>query len=59
MLKVSIEELTALNLLLKFTTVEELLTAAMKGYSEMYESDKTTITLEKSDLCWKLLQTLK
>lgn len=59
MLKVSIEELTALNLLLRFTTVEELLTAAMKGYSEMYESDKTTTTLEKSDLCWKLLQTLK
>lgn len=59
MLKVSIEELTALNLLLQFTTVEELLTAAMKGYSEIYENDHMTTTLEKSDLCWKILQSIK
>ena len=59
MLKVSIEELSALNLVLQFTSVEELLEAAMKGFSEMYESDQKTTTLEKSDLCWKVLKTLK
>lgn len=59
MLRVSIEELTALNLVLQFTTVEELLTAAMNGFSEAYEKDNKTITQEKSDLCWKVLKTLK
>lgn len=59
MLKVSIEELSALNLVLQFTSVEELLEAAMKGFSEMYESDHKTTTMEKSDLCWKVLKTLK
>lgn len=59
MLKVSIEELSALNLVLQFTTVKELLNAAMKGYSEMYEVDQTATTLEKSDLCWKVLKTLE
>jgi hypothetical protein len=59
MLKVSIEELSALNLVLQFTNVEELLTAAMKGFSEMHEVDQKQTTIEKSDLCWKVLKTLK
>lgn len=59
MLRVSIEELTALNLVLQFTTVKELITAAMNGFSETYEKDNKTITQEKSDLCWKVLKTLK
>lgn len=59
MLRVSVEELTALNLVLQFTTVDELLTAAMKGYSEMYQIDEKQSTLEKSDICWKVLKTLK
>ena len=58
MLKVSIEELSALNLVLQFTSVKELLDAAMKGFSEKYEEDKQTTTLEKSDLCWKVIKTL-
>ena len=59
MLRVSFEELSAINLVLQFTTVEELLEAAMKGFSEKYEADQSAITLEKSDLCWKVLKTLK
>ena len=59
MLRVSVEELAALNLVLQFTTVDELLTAAMKGYSEMYQTDEKQSTLKKSDICWKVLKTLK
>jgi hypothetical protein len=59
MLKVSLEELSALNLVLQFTSVKELLEAAMKGFSEQYESDQRTVTLEKSDLCWKVIKTLE
>ena len=59
MLRVSLEELSALNLVLEFTTVEELLIATMNGFSKQYEKDNKTITQEKSDLCWKVLKTLK
>lgn len=59
MLKVSLEELSALNLVLQFTSVRELLEAAMKGFSEQYESDQKATTLEKSDLCWKVIKTLE
>lgn len=55
MLRLTIEELSALNLLLQFTTVEKLLEAAMHGFSESAETrDK-----EVSDLCWKVLKSLR
>ena len=57
MFKVSMEELCALNLVLKFVSVNELLTAAMKGF--VNDEDNTTIEQEKSDLCWKVLKTLE
>lgn len=54
----SIEEQSALNLILQFTTVSELLTAAMKGFND--ENEETTVkNQEKSDLCWKVLKTLQ
>ena len=51
MLKVSIEELSALNLVLQFTTVKELLTKVMEGCNEDEQ--------ELADLCWKVLKTLQ
>lgn len=58
MLRMSIEEQSALNLILQFTTVSELLTAAMKGFND--ENEETTVkNQEKSDLCWKVLKTLQ
>jgi hypothetical protein len=58
MLKVtSIEELTALNIVLEFTTVAELLTAAMHGF--VVSEEPTTKQQEQSDLCWKVLKTLR
>lgn len=57
MLRMSIEEQSALNLILQFTSVSELLTAAMKGFAD--EEEETTRSQEKSDLCWKVLKTLK
>ena len=57
MLKMSIEELSALNLILQFMSVSELLDAAMKGFVE--NEDITIRDKEKSDLCWKILKTLK
>ena len=52
------EELRALNLALQFVTVEELLTAAMYGFVDTKE-ELTQQDKEKSDLCWKILKTLK
>ena len=57
MFKVSMEELCALNLVLRFVSVSELLTAAMKGF--VADDNNTTIEQEKSDLCWKVLKTLE
>ena len=57
MLRLSIEEQSALNLVLQFTTVADLLTAAMKGFTDLEE--ETELSKEKSDLCWKVLKTLK
>ena len=57
-LRVSIEELSALNLALQFITVEELLSAAMCGFVDTKE-EPTQLDKEKSDLCWKILKTLK
>ena len=57
MLKVSLEELAALNLILQFCSVSELIAAAMKGFVDKEENE--TIEQEKSDLCWKVLKTLK
>ena len=51
------EELSALNLALQFTTVKELLTAAMYGFIDTKE-EPTQEDKEKSDLCWKILKTL-
>ncbi len=56
MLKLSLEELSALNLILKFMTVEELVAAAGDGFAER---DQSVSTAEKSDLCWKVLKTLR
>ena len=58
MLKVSIEELSALNLILQFCSVAELLDAAMRGFVDTKE-ETNTIEKEKSDLCWKVLKTLR
>ena len=58
MLKVSIEELSALNLVLQFCSVAELLDAAMRGFVDTKE-EVSTIEKEKSDLCWKVLKTLR
>lgn len=55
MLKLTIEELSALNMVLQFTTVKELLTAAMHGFAESEE----TRNKEVSDLCWKVLKSLQ
>lgn len=56
MLRMSIEEQSALNLVLQFTSVSELLTAAMKGFAD---EEETVRSQEKSDLCWKVLKTLQ
>lgn len=56
MLRMSIEEQSALNLVLQFASVSELLTAAMKGFAD---EEKTIRSQEKSDLCWKVLKTLQ
>lgn len=58
MLKVSIEELSALNLALQFFTVEELLTSAMRGFVDT-KDEPTQQEKENADLCWKILKTLK
>ena len=54
MLRLSVEELIALNTIMNFTTVTELLTAAMHGFAE----DEKQLSQEVSDLCWKMLKTL-
>lgn len=54
MLRLSVEELIALNTILNFTTVAELLTAAMHGFAE----EEKQLSQEVSDLCWKMLKTL-
>jgi hypothetical protein len=56
MLKISIEELSALNLILKFISVEELIAAAGQGFAELGESE---IDREKSDLCWKVSKSFR
>ena len=56
MLKISIEELSALNLILKFVTVEELIAAAGQGFAELAASETDR---EKSDLCYKVSKTLR
>lgn len=55
MLKLTIEELSALNLLLQFTKVEDLLSAAMHGFANSEENRNQ----ELSDLCWKVLKSLR
>jgi hypothetical protein len=56
MLKISIEELSALNMILKFISVEELIAAAGQGFAEL---GTTEIEKEKSDLCWKVSKILR
>ena len=58
MLKVSMEELNALNFILQFMSVEELLDSAMRGLVDTKE-EPTLQEKEKSDLCWKILKTLR
>ena len=57
MMRLSIEELSALNLALQFMSVSELLTAAMKGFVE--GEDAALRDKEKLDLCWKILKSLQ
>jgi len=56
MLKISIEELSALNMILKFVSVEELIAAAGHGFAELGSSE---MDKEKSDLCWKVSKSLR
>lgn len=58
MLKITTEELSALNLVLQFTTVKDLLTAAMRGFVDDEEDNNKALNKEISDLCWKVLKTL-
>ena len=60
MLKLATEELSALNLVLQFTTVKDLLTAALRGFVEDDDEEDNNKALNKeiSDLCWKVLKTL-
>lgn len=58
MLKLATEELSALNLVLQFTTVKDLLTAAMRGFVDDEEDNNKALNKEISDLCWKVLKTL-
>jgi hypothetical protein len=39
--------------------VAELLDAAMKGFAEEGEEKQVLVLQEKSDLCWKVLKTLR
>ena len=57
MLRVSIEELSALDTVLHFMTVKELLESAMRGLVDTKE-EPTQQEKEKSDLCWKVAKTL-
>lgn len=56
MLKLSLEELSALNMILKFVTVEDLIAAAGHGFADR---DSSVQSQEKSDLCWKIGKTLR
>ena len=57
MLRVSIEELSALDTVLHFMSVKELLESAMRGLVDTKE-EPTQQEKEKSDLCWKVAKTL-
>ena len=58
MLRLSIEELSALNLILKECSLQEFLSAAMYGFVDCKENVSIE-EQEKSDLCYKLIQTLR
>ena len=54
MLNISVNELSALTLALRFMSVEELVNAAMQGYA--LEDSVSTQNAEKSDVCWKAIK---
>ena len=54
MLNISVNELSALTLALRFMSVEELLNAAMQGYA--LEDSVSIQNAEKSDVCWKAIK---
>ena len=56
MLKVSLEELSALNLILKFTSTKDLIAAASYGFAELGDDERSR---ELSDLCRRILKTLR
>lgn len=58
MLKLATEELFALNMVLQFTTVKDLLNAAMRGFVDDENETTKALNHEVSDLCWKVLKTL-
>lgn len=55
MLRLSIEELSALNLVLSYVSVKELLEASNKGFAS---NDSILSDNEIADLCYKVVKTL-
>ena len=58
MLKLTLEETAALQLVLNFCSVEEIITSAMHGFTRD-EDEANVLDKEKSDVCWKALTFLK
>lgn len=52
MLPLNQNEVAALQLVLQFTSLKELLISAQTGFDE----DNTTNSHDKADLCWKAVQ---
>lgn len=50
-MKLSLDELTALKLVLEFVSVKDLLTSAMNGFAE----EDTTKAKDNADLCFKAI----
>ena len=56
MLKLSIEDIAALDLVSQYATVKEILAAAGHGFADLADSE---IDREKSDLCYKVSKILR
>lgn len=55
-MKLSIEELAALDMISQYATVKEILAAAGQGFAELADSETDR---EKTDLCYKVSKTLR
>lgn len=53
MLNDSLLEMSALNFVLNYISLKDLITAAYKGF----DCNGTTLSLEKADVCLKALET--